>query len=101
MGAESGHIDDLCECDRHHTYMPRLKLRIGNETQEPLRNRCYRLIGRKNERKRRMPEKTAPTRRSLARLGGVLVLVGALVGVSAIPLGVVLGAGAHWQNSQA
>ncbi|XVV09412.1 transglycosylase domain-containing protein [Actinoplanes sp. CA-131856] len=40
-------------------------------------------------------------RRALGRLGGVLVLIGALVGVAAIPLGVVLGAGAHWQNSQA
>ncbi|MFF5076876.1 transglycosylase domain-containing protein [Actinoplanes sp. NPDC000266] len=40
-------------------------------------------------------------KRALGRLGGVLVLIGALVGVAAIPLGVVLGAGAHWQNSQA
>ncbi|GAA0472093.1 penicillin-binding protein [Paractinoplanes deccanensis] len=43
----------------------------------------------------------AEKRRALGRLGGVLVLVGALVGVSAIPVGAVLGAGAHWQNKQA
>jgi membrane peptidoglycan carboxypeptidase len=38
--------------------------------------------------------------RVLARFGGVLVLVGALVGVSAIPVGAVLLAGAHWTEKQ-
>ncbi|MBM2623039.1 penicillin-binding protein [Actinoplanes sp. LDG1-06] len=37
---------------------------------------------------------------ALARLGGVLVLVGVLVGVSAIPVGAVLVAGAHWSEQQ-
>ncbi|WP_127503601.1 transglycosylase domain-containing protein [Actinoplanes solisilvae] len=40
------------------------------------------------------------SRRALGRLGGVLVLVGALVGVSAIPVGAVLMAGAHWNEKQ-
>lgn len=42
----------------------------------------------------------SPNRRALARLGGVLVLIGALVGVSAIPVGAVLLAGAHWNEQQ-
>ncbi len=37
---------------------------------------------------------------ALARLGGVLVLVGALVGVAAIPTGAILLAGAHWADQQ-
>jgi membrane peptidoglycan carboxypeptidase len=47
-----------------------------------------------------MTEKSTTRRRALVRLGGVLVLVGALVGVSAIPVGAVVGAGARWQNKQ-
>ncbi|WP_250002543.1 transglycosylase domain-containing protein [Actinoplanes sp. M2I2] len=38
--------------------------------------------------------------RALARLGGVLVLVGALVGLSAIPVGAVLRAGTSWSRRQ-
>src|SRR4051794_20170475 len=45
---------------------------------------------------------TPETRRpgALARLGGVLVLVGVLVGVSAIPVGAMLAAGAKWTGKQ-
>ncbi|WP_433293289.1 transglycosylase domain-containing protein [Actinoplanes sp. CA-030573] len=37
---------------------------------------------------------------ALARLSGVLILIGALVGVSAIPAGVLLLSAAHWSESQ-
>ncbi|MGK5681844.1 transglycosylase domain-containing protein [Actinoplanes sp. URMC 104] len=51
-----------------------------------------------------MSSSTTPTRarrpRALARLGGVLVLIGALVGVTAVPVGAVLIAGAHWSEKQ-
>ena len=38
--------------------------------------------------------------KSLARLGGVVVLVGVLLGVAAIPVGAVLEAGAGWSNDR-
>ncbi|NMO51557.1 penicillin-binding protein [Actinoplanes sp. TBRC 11911] len=42
-----------------------------------------------------------PRRRgALGRLSGVLVLVGVLVGVAAIPVGAVLTSGAHWTTKQ-
>jgi membrane peptidoglycan carboxypeptidase len=37
---------------------------------------------------------------ALARLSGVLVLVGVLVAVAAVPVGTVLAAGAHWADRQ-
>ena len=40
------------------------------------------------------------TTKTLARLGGVVLLVGVLVGVAAIPVGAVLGAGAGWTAAQ-
>ncbi|MET0425627.1 MAG: transglycosylase domain-containing protein [Actinoplanes sp.] len=44
---------------------------------------------------------TRPTpARALARLGGVLLLVGVLVAVAAIPVGAALDAGAHWTDAQ-
>jgi len=48
------------------------------------------------------PAPTAGRRRggALARLSGVLVLVGALFGVAAIPAGAILLAGAHWTQQQ-
>jgi membrane peptidoglycan carboxypeptidase len=50
-----------------------------------------------------MPRSTRPGRRpggALARLSGVLILVGVLVGVAAIPTGAILLAGAHWADQQ-
>jgi membrane peptidoglycan carboxypeptidase len=51
-----------------------------------------------------IPRSTAsPDRRpggAVARLGGVLLLVGVLVGVAAIPTGAILLAGAHWADQQ-
>ena len=49
------------------------------------------------------PSTETPGRRrggALARLGGVLLLVGALVGVAAIPAGGFLLVGAHWADQQ-
>ncbi|WP_433361731.1 transglycosylase domain-containing protein [Actinoplanes sp. CA-142083] len=37
---------------------------------------------------------------ALARLSGVLILIGALVGVAAIPAGIVLTSAAHWSDQQ-
>jgi membrane peptidoglycan carboxypeptidase len=39
-------------------------------------------------------------RGALARLSGVLILIGALVGISAIPAGVILTSAAHWSDQQ-
>ena len=49
----------------------------------------------------RSPERaTRRGRGALARLSGVLILIGALVGVAAIPAGLVLSAGADWVDDQ-
>src|SRR6266496_1401727 len=37
---------------------------------------------------------------ALARLGGVVLLIGVLVGVAAIPVGAVLTAGTEWEHQQ-
>jgi membrane peptidoglycan carboxypeptidase len=48
----------------------------------------------------RSPTAKPRRRRALGRLSGVLVLIGALVGVAAIPVGAVLTTGAGWAQKQ-
>src|SRR4051812_15804750 len=48
----------------------------------------------------RTPTDNPRKRGALGRLSGVLLLVGVLVGVAAIPVGAVLTSGAHWTKKQ-